>query len=88
MVITDKTQDVATPEWRAYTTEEKNEKARTGSPTSLAVHDMGLSTVIGRANRDAGGQIFDVSMRSTIERLRTWDSRIEISDRLFNISIH
>jgi transcription initiation factor TFIIB len=78
MVITDKTQDVATPEWRAYTTEEKNEKARTGSPTSLAVHDMGLSTVIGRANRDAGGQIFDVSMRSTIERLRTWDSRIQV----------
>jgi transcription initiation factor TFIIB len=78
MVITDKTQDVATPEWRAYTTEEKNEKARTGSPTSLAVHDMGLSTVIGRANRDAGGQILDVSMRSTIERLRTWDSRIQV----------
>ena len=78
MVITDKTQDAATPEWRAYTTEEKNEKARTGSPTSLAVHDMGLSTVIGRANRDAGGQIFDVSMRSTIERLRTWDSRIQV----------
>ena len=78
MVITDKTQDVATPEWRAYTTEEKNDKARTGSPTSLAVHDMGLSTVIGRANRDAGGQIFDVSMRSTIERLRTWDSRIQV----------
>jgi transcription initiation factor TFIIB len=78
MVITDKTQDVATPEWRAYTTEEKNEKARTGSPTSLAVHDMGLSTVIGRANRDAGGQILDVSMRSTIERLRTWDSRIRV----------
>jgi transcription initiation factor TFIIB len=78
MVITDKTQDVTNPEWRAYTAEEKNEKARTGSPTSLAVHDMGLSTVIGRANRDAGGQIFDVSMRSTIERLRTWDSRIQV----------
>ena len=78
MVITDKTQDVTNPEWRAYTTEEKNEKARTGSPISLAVHDMGLSTVIGRANRDAGGQIFDVSMRSTIERLRTWDSRIQV----------
>jgi len=39
---------------------------------------MGLSTVIGRTNRDAGGQILDVSMRSTIERLRTWDSRIQV----------
>lgn len=78
LVIADKNQDSASPEWRAFTTEEKNEKARTGSPTSLAVHDMGLSTVIGRTNRDAGGQILDVSMRSTIERLRTWDSRIQV----------
>jgi transcription initiation factor TFIIIB Brf1 subunit/transcription initiation factor TFIIB len=36
MVITDKAQDTASPEWRAFTIEEKNEKARTGSPTSLA----------------------------------------------------
>jgi transcription initiation factor TFIIB len=78
LVIADKNQDSTSPEWRAFTTEEKNEKARTGSPTSLAVHDMGLSTVIGRTNRDAGGQILDVSMRSTIERLRTWDSRIQV----------
>jgi transcription initiation factor TFIIB len=77
-VITDKGQDTNNPEWRAFTVEEKNNKARTGAPTSLAVHDMGLSTIIGRTNRDASGQILDASMRSTIERLRTWDARIQV----------
>ena len=77
-VITDKGQDTNNPEWRAFTVEEKNSKARTGAPTSLAVHDMGLSTIIGRTNRDASGQILDASMRSTIERLRTWDARIQV----------
>ena len=77
-VITDKAQDTNSPEWRAFTVEEKNNKARTGAPTSLAVHDMGLSTIIGRTNRDASGQILDASMRSTIERLRTWDARIQV----------
>jgi transcription initiation factor TFIIB len=78
MVIMDKTQDTTNPEWRAFTVEEQNSKARTGAPTSLAVHDMGLSTIIGRTNRDASGQILDASMRSTIERLRTWDARIMV----------
>jgi transcription initiation factor TFIIB len=77
-VITDRAQDTSSPEWRAFTVEEKNSKTRTGAPTSLAVHDMGLSTVIGRTNRDASGQILDASMLSTIKRLRTWDTRIQI----------
>jgi transcription initiation factor TFIIB len=79
-VITDRGQDTTNPEWRAFTVEEKNNKARTGAPTSLAVHDMGLSTIIGRTNRDASGQILDASMRSTIERLRTWDARIQVNN--------
>jgi transcription initiation factor TFIIB len=33
-------------EWRVFSVEEANERARTGSPSSLATHDMGLSTVI------------------------------------------
>jgi len=77
-VITDKAQDTTSPERRTFRVEEKDNKARTGAPTSLAVHDMGLSTIIGRTNRDASGQILDASMRSTIERLRTWDARIQV----------
>ena len=36
MVISEKAQDITNPEWRAFTAEERNEKARTGAPTSLA----------------------------------------------------
>jgi transcription initiation factor TFIIB len=62
-------------EWRAFTTDEVNDRSRTGMPTSLARHDKGLATIIGRANKDASGQVLDAAMRSTMERLRTWDFR-------------
>ena len=39
------------------------------------MHDMGLSTIIGVANKDSTGKPLSASMRSSIERLRTWDSR-------------
>jgi transcription initiation factor TFIIB len=65
-------------EWRAFKTEEANQRSRTGKPTSLARHDMGLATIIGRTNKDASGRGLDASMRSTMERLRTWDSRIQV----------
>jgi transcription initiation factor TFIIB len=39
---------------------------------------MGLSTVIGRTDRDASGQKLDAAMRSTMERLRTWDTRTKV----------
>src|SRR5918996_5710874 len=55
--------------------EETDKNARTGAPSSLARHDMGLSTVIGRENKDASGLKIDTAMRSQIERLRTWDLR-------------
>jgi transcription initiation factor TFIIB len=75
MVISDKIQEATQPEWRAFSTEEANTKSRTGSPTSLAYHDMGLATVIGKADRDAIGHKIDPSMYSIMKRLRTWDFR-------------
>jgi transcription initiation factor TFIIB len=65
-------------EWRAFKTEEANQRSRTGTPTSLARHDMGLATIIGRTDKDASGRGLDASIRSTMERLRTWDSRIQV----------
>ncbi len=65
-------------EWRAFKTEEANQRSHTGTPTSLARHDMGLATIIGRTDKDASGRGLDASMRSTMERLRTWDSRIQV----------
>jgi transcription initiation factor TFIIB len=49
------------------------------SPTSLARSGMGLSTIIGRPDRSAGSGL-DAAMRSTFDRLRTWDFRIKGHD--------
>ncbi len=76
-VVTERMQ-AAGPEWRAFTSEEHQERARTGMPSSLAVHDMGLATIIGLANKDASGKPLTVSMKSMIGRLRTWDSRSQV----------
>jgi transcription initiation factor TFIIB len=61
-------------EWRNFGSE-NNDRARTGSPISLAQHDMGLNTVIGINNKDSRGQNIDPSMHSTMRRLRTYDFR-------------
>jgi transcription initiation factor TFIIB len=52
--------------------------SRMGMPMSLALHDLGLSTVIGRNNKDFSGKVIvDASTRSIIERIRTWDYRTQ-----------
>ena len=79
LVISDKIQDTR-QEWRDFlNTEEAKDRRRTGIPTSLALHDRGLYTMIGRGHKDARGQVLDASMRSTMGRLRTWDLRTQAS---------
>jgi len=73
LVVSDKIADTGA-EWRSFSNDEGN-KARTGAGTSLTMHDMGLSTVIGAVNKDATGKPLSASVKSSIERLRTWDSR-------------
>ncbi|AFS81363.1 transcription factor TFIIB cyclin-related protein [Candidatus Nitrosopumilus koreensis AR1] len=67
------------PEWRSFAKEGGTDPTRTGAPTSLTMHDRGLSTVISQSNRDATGKPLSTSMKSTIERLRTWDSRSKVT---------
>jgi len=68
------------PEWRSFSKDGGQDRTRTGTPISLAMHDMGLATIIGPANRDATGKPLSASMKSTIERLRTWDSRSQVHE--------
>ena len=63
------------PERKSFSTQGGMDNSRTGSPTSLTRHDKGLSTVINPANKDAAGRPLSSSMKTTITRLRTWDSR-------------
>jgi transcription initiation factor TFIIB len=79
-VVSDRTLETG-PEWRAFTDDELNPRSRVGMPISLAIHDQGLSTIIGRDNKDyTGERIVDPSMRSIIERIRTWDYRTQTRD--------
>ena len=78
-VISEKSQESG-PEWRSFTQDEHGNKARAGAPTSLTMHDMGLSTIINPMNKDASGKPLTASMKSTIERLRTWDSRSQVHE--------
>ena len=67
------------PEWRSFSKDgQGQDPTRTGSPTSLAMHDRGLSTNIGLLNKDSSGKPLSSTMKNTIERLRTWDSRSKV----------
>ena len=68
------------PEWRSFQKDGGSDPARTGAPSSLTIHDMGLSTVINPQNRDATGKPLTAAMKSTIERLRTWDNRSQVHE--------
>ena len=72
-VLSEKLQESG-PEWRSFSDGNINRR-RTGDGTSLAKHDQGLSTVINPTNRDATGKPLSSSMKKTLKRLRTWDSR-------------
>ena len=41
---------------------------------------MGLATIINPQNKDATGKPLTASMKSTIERLRTWDNRSQVHE--------
>jgi transcription initiation factor TFIIB len=45
------------------------------APTSLTMHDMGLSTIIGKYNRDFVGNPLGYEMKQSMKRMRMWDSR-------------
>jgi len=66
------------PEWRAFTQEEKESRSRVGIPTSYSVHDKGLSTAIGRVDRDAFGRKLPLQTRLQMWRLRKWQIRSRV----------
>ncbi len=74
-VLSDRIEDTGA-EWRSFSGEDTN-RSRTGSGTSITMHDMGLSTVIGPANKDSTGRPLSPTIKTSIDRLRTWDSRTQ-----------
>ena len=66
------------PEWRAFTREERQQRSRVGTPSSLSVHDKGLSTIIDQVNRDAFGKELAIPIRLQMLRLRRWQLRARV----------
>jgi len=72
----------ASPELRTrkYSQEDIESRSRTGMPTSLAFHDMGLSTFISNSNIDANGVPINSDQISKVKRMRHLN-RISSSNR-------
>ncbi|TES93214.1 MAG: transcription initiation factor IIB, partial [Candidatus Cloacimonadota bacterium] len=68
------------PEWRAFDSEQREKRARTGAPMNYMIHDKGLSTTIGWTNRDSYGKSIPNRNRAQLYRMRKWQRRIRISD--------
>lgn len=68
------------PEWRAFDSNQREKRARTGAPMTYTIHDKGLSTMIGWKNRDSYGKSIPTRNRAQLYRLRKWQRRIRISN--------
>lgn len=77
VVLSDRVSQLNFEERRSFDALQDWERSRVGMPRTLARHDKGLYTVIGKPNKDASGQTIDSSMRVMMERLRTWDHRLQ-----------
>ncbi|MGB8777159.1 MAG: transcription initiation factor IIB [Nitrososphaeraceae archaeon] len=78
VISTERVQETR-PEWHYFDHDSpNNNRIRTGMPTSLARHDMGLSTIIGRTDRDYTGNRIATSVKSTIDKLRVLDYRTQL----------
>ncbi|UYP46359.1 Transcription initiation factor IIB [Candidatus Lokiarchaeum ossiferum] len=65
-------------EWRAFNSADMNKKSRVGAPSSLSIHDKGLSTIIDWRDRDAFGNKLSPKRRAQAYRLRKWQVRMRI----------
>ena len=77
LVIEEKVMDEG-PEWRSFTPEEKESRGRVGMPSTLTMHNKGLSTEISRLDVDAHRKALPPEAKLQYYRLR----RQQIRSRL------
>jgi len=77
-VVISENRESGGPEWRTFAND-AGSKSRVGSGTSITIHDMGLSTMISPVNIDATGKPLSSTMKKSIDRLRTWNSRSQVN---------
>jgi len=62
-------------EWRVFSSDQSDEKSRTGAPMTNMIHDRGLSTDIDWQNKDYSGKAISSRHRSQLHRMRKWQRR-------------
>jgi transcription initiation factor TFIIB len=77
-VVTDKISDTGA-EWRSFANDETN-RTRVGAGTSLTMHDMGLSTIIGTQNKDSTGKPLTSAMKSSINEMDKLKDKLALTD--------
>jgi len=78
LVVSDDIIDTG-PEWRAFTSAEKNSRPRVGMARSYALYDMGLTTSF-KGNRDAMGNRLDLETMNKMNKLKRYDTRSKMDD--------
>lgn len=68
-------------EWHSFSGDTRNQ-TRVGDRTSILIHDMGLSTMIGRTNQDVTGKPISHMMKNSFNRLRLENNRTQIRSSL------
>lgn len=67
------------PEWRAFDSEQRTKRARTGGPLSIMKPNKGLTTEIDTSNKDSRGGKISSKHQSTLNRMRKWHRRISMA---------
>lgn len=70
------------PEWRAFDTDQRDKRARTGAPIKYTKPNKGLATEIDQYNRDIRGVKISAQARAQMYRLRKWHKRASISSSM------
>ena len=79
LVLEDKVIDQGA-EWRVFSPEQGDQRARTGAPMTVMLHDKGLSTDIDWQNKDYSGKTINSRYRSQFYRMRKWQKRSRVSN--------
>jgi len=76
------------PEWRAFDSEQRDKRARTGSPAKYMRPNKGLVTEIDQYNRDIRGVKISSRKQAQLYRMRKWHRRASVASSLErNLSI-
>ncbi|VVC02904.1 Transcription initiation factor IIB [Candidatus Burarchaeum australiense] len=78
----------AGPEWRAFDSEQRDKRARTGAPSKYMRPNKGLVTEIDQYNRDIRGVKISSNKQAQLYRMRKWHKRASVASSMErNLSI-